>query len=1290
MKNWKKMLGAFLATVMLMTSVDVNTLAANPTGDNIVSSDVITKTMTETEANSEEVNEDVCGIENASEADSETEEVHSSASDSSEVPSDSGSESAERESSDDLTESDEQTEHSEEDTDVEETATEELTEESSGEKASSEEVTYKVDKSQGQDIDFNGKTKHEAARSLINNLQAYAASDEVLLTSSFDKDAKFFDASMPTTGNVKTLVFVVDFADKSFSDEWNANVENYFFGAEDTTSQYYPYESMSAYYERSSYGKLHLDGEFFYYHDSNNRSVYDDNMDALINTLIEAYCNSIMEKCNGTEKEKTKYLNEHLKQFDSNNDCILDGVYINYAGETTQWGTQWWSYTGYYNEFAMGDYTFGSTCILESMSHKAAVTMIHETGHMLGLPDYYADYSSNLIDTMDMMSDCLLDHNGFSKMLLGWINPEKVTVMKGSSYENMQLKPYATSGELVLVVPDYNDATGLYTEFYMIQYYEALKNDWQPLLEPFKGLRIYHVNAELDENNQFISSNFNSWGDSGTRLIEAVHPDVAEVHEHVQNDSEWYYYYVSDANIEKLDCLYREDDKLTPYTMPASYLYDTNRRFGAISYSGIVVDHISLQDSSASFCAGFETERTQPEVTYEVLKTAGGKYSKTLTEKLRFGTDIRLSNGSYTITTGELLDSEGNEQGKLKISFEHWKGVGDYANIVITLADNSIILMPETYTIVIPAGTFQTSYGVANEEIRLPYENGTGNFLRGDEVVLKNCGSYLEPQIESLVDADGNGYIAWFIYDNDGVKFHWSTVSNYEITADTVIQGAVDDDQINFVYNTIGLVQLTEDRFGWALFGSDHFNSNDYLLCVLDKDGKCISKRQIEDTYAGDVCGILDGQFLMNKNYKDNTMYLYDFMDADKDTSFKVSYSSIMNTSDNGCKRLNKSSYAIEYGGDTGWVVYDETNTARIGDSVEGYMIEDVMYAKDKYYVLTKEGTPDAAVQNPDYKVLVYDTEYQFEKQYVLSEPADVICKVDHGFVTMCLSGLKRKSNGNVQCIYNDKFNLVARIITPVNKWLAKGKFFNTVSVEKVEGYYYYWNIIYRKFDFSQLDFSGGDDPSEEPESSETGESSAEPESSETGNSSSNNSGNNSTSDGNTGKDTTKKPEESKESVTTEPEEPETNPDIEKAVNAKKRIVTKKTVNKTKKTMVSWLDKSGKTIKNNFVITPKGNLVYVDKKGVMKQGTGFAFNGKRYYASKSGVIVKNGFFETERGNTVYATKSGELKAKTVFTIKGKQYVAKKSGALAKNRWYTIGKKKYYCDKNGIVKKVKKL
>lgn len=175
------------------------------------------------------------------------------------------------------------------------------------------------------------------------------------------------------------------------------------------------------------------------------------------------------------------------------------------------------------------------------------------------------------------------------------------------------------------------------------------------------------------------------------------------------------------------------------------------------------------------------------------------------------------------------------------------------------------------------------------------------------------------------------------------------------------------------------------------------------------------------------------------------------------------------------------------------------------------------------------------------------------------------------------------------------------------------------------------------------------------------------------------------TSNDNTG---TKKPEDKTDQTTTKPSEPEENSDLQNAVQASKRVVTKKQVNNSRKKVVNWLDKSGKTIKNSFVVTLKGNLVYVDKKGVMKQGIGFTVNGKRYYASKSGAIVKNGFFETERGNTVYATKSGVLKVKTAFKVKGKQYVAKKSGALVKDKWYTVGGKKYYCNKNGVVKDIK--
>lgn len=189
------------------------------------------------------------------------------------------------------------------------------------------------------------------------------------------------------------------------------------------------------------------------------------------------------------------------------------------------------------------------------------------------------------------------------------------------------------------------------------------------------------------------------------------------------------------------------------------------------------------------------------------------------------------------------------------------------------------------------------------------------------------------------------------------------------------------------------------------------------------------------------------------------------------------------------------------------------------------------------------------------------------------------------------------------------------------------------------------------------------------------------------GGSTGNNSNNNSTGN-NKENDSTDTSTDESDKTSTKPSESDTNTDLQNAVQAVKRVVTVKQTNDSKKRIVSWLDKSGKTIKNSFVITLKGNTVYVDKNGAMKQGIGFTANGKRYYASASGAIVKNGFFETELGNTVYATKSGELKAKTVFKVNGKQYVAKKSGALVKSKWYTIGKKKYYCDKNGVVKDIK--
>ena len=55
-------------------------------------------------------------------------------------------------------------------------------------------------------------------------------------------------------------------------------------------------------------------------------------------------------------------------------------------------------------------------------------TYIHETGHFLGLNDYYSDTPTySPIGKHDMMDANVGDHNSYSKMLLGWTKPYLVT-----------------------------------------------------------------------------------------------------------------------------------------------------------------------------------------------------------------------------------------------------------------------------------------------------------------------------------------------------------------------------------------------------------------------------------------------------------------------------------------------------------------------------------------------------------------------------------------------------------------------------------------------------------------------------------------------------------------------------------------------------------------------------------------------------------------------------------------------------------------------------------------------
>ena len=100
-------------------------------------------------------------------------------------------------------------------------------------------------------------------------------------------------------------------------------------------------------------------------------------------------------------------------------------------------------------------------------------TIIHETGHALGLDDYY-DYNDKKgpyggLGAFVMMDTNQGDHDPFSKAILGWINP---TVVYNAKY-SATLRSFTDFGDAIFIMKD-NEET-YFTEMYVIALYTPTK-----------------------------------------------------------------------------------------------------------------------------------------------------------------------------------------------------------------------------------------------------------------------------------------------------------------------------------------------------------------------------------------------------------------------------------------------------------------------------------------------------------------------------------------------------------------------------------------------------------------------------------------------------------------------------------------------------------------------------------------------------------------------------------------------------------------------------------------------
>lgn len=318
---------------------------------------------------------------------------------------------------------------------------------------------------------------------------------------------------MPTTGSLKVLALLIEFQDQAASmsrDDIHRNL----FGTGVASNS--PYESLAAYYQRSSYGQLDLShGETlgWYKHPANRPADPGDwpGRMAIVGSLI---------------KDAVRFHDQgghDFSQYDNDDDGVIDYLIVIWAGPSGDWATLWWGW-----QFGFPDASFvvdGKTLGRFSWQWTASSpqVVIHETGHALGIPDYY-DYDESVgpsggVGGMDMMDANRYDHNALSKWMLEWIGPADPgpPSIVGDGPRSLTLAPAASSpASMVAVWPGM--AANPFTEFFLVQNRQRVGNDSQL---PADGLLIWHVNARLDASGYDFEFDNSFTAEKLLRLVEA-------------------------------------------------------------------------------------------------------------------------------------------------------------------------------------------------------------------------------------------------------------------------------------------------------------------------------------------------------------------------------------------------------------------------------------------------------------------------------------------------------------------------------------------------------------------------------------------------------------------------------------------------------------------------------------------------------------------------------------------------------------------------------------------------
>lgn len=375
---------------------------------------------------------------------------------------------------------------------------------------------------------------------------------------------------LPSKGEYSALVVPVQFSDHTLTPADLEKLNKAFNGTGADTG----WESVSSYYNKSSYGMLNLSFDIWGVNLGTKGTPY---VSARNSAYYESYKKTVKDEDGenytqyGDEAlllEVLAYLQNNgvdLDKYDTNDDGMIDAVYIIYSAPVNydDDDSMWWAYVTWYygtetfgdneispyyylfagfdfmNEYTSNDEVYDSKYQIDGLTINAS-TYIHESGHLLGLDDYYdndaAKGSNRGLGGADMMDATVGDHCVYSKIMLGWLAP---TIITTTQTFTIDLSDNVTSNDCVMLL--LNSDNSYFCEYLLIDLYSATgvnelyasQKDSYLYGGASFGARIYHVTSWCTDG--FIDYN-NS--DTTYALIKLVEAD-GENSKTTQDDGAW-------------------------------------------------------------------------------------------------------------------------------------------------------------------------------------------------------------------------------------------------------------------------------------------------------------------------------------------------------------------------------------------------------------------------------------------------------------------------------------------------------------------------------------------------------------------------------------------------------------------------------------------------------------------------------------------------------------------------------------------------------------------------------